>query len=132
MKTISLQNAKKLHEVAVKYGVELPESEYWYTKYNHDKFALMTLTEADERFKEDHTVDTLFSILATTDELLEWLPDGIDGKDFCLIKHENGYSVYYYFVNGDMVFTDFLSVASTPADALCLLAIKMIEKGIIN
>ena len=114
--TITLQNAKKLKEVADKYGVELPSSEYWYLTSTGQKLHWDNLPEY---CKEHETLDD--SVQAyTTDELLEWLPENT--TLISKIKDERidgGYMAIY---------KDVRELDIAPQDALCLLAISLIKK----
>ena len=139
--TISLKNAKKLKDVADKYGIKLPESKYiWegniagthtYTDANgKDKTAEYVIKE-DGGFclvdrANQHLLDELGFLTYTTNELLEFLPNRIDERYFSLQK---GKDIYYARYSTPSPYN---TEANTPQDALCLLAIKLIKKGIIK
>ena len=104
---INLENAKKLHEVAKENGVELPYSSRATTEFRYP--------------------------LYTTDELLEWLPAPFF-TNTRLEKHTDGndYNKSYYVAEYNSKELDVDCKADTSADALCLLAITLIDKKIIK
>ena len=126
--TISLENAKKLKEVAEEKGVTLPESEniHFLSKELEKKHYYNEHGQGYD-IPDGWTVNAY-----TTDELLKWLPETVlypnnpdIGLLFELTKDENNYQANY----GSGLF---YGEAETPADALCLLAIKLIKEGIIK
>jgi len=132
--TISLKNAKKLHEVADAKGVELPDSDkkhFYGESADSSKYGwLFTNTYKIDDIQKYQ--DWLLPAY-TTDELLEWLPavvinDRHEVFYFSIQKSDDEYAAGYSDGNpvGNTIF------ALTPADALCLLAIELISKNIIK
>ena len=126
MKTISLENAKKLHEVANKHDVKLPDSEYYYVLFGADKteWDIKTAFEVKQA-QYNNTYKAL-----TSDELLEWLDWSYKYGYLVLDKGRCDYMAGYIDMNGNYLLES--ERVKNPADALCLLAIKMMEKGIIK
>ena len=144
MKTISLENAKKLHEITKERGVKLPDSEYFVfddgdfgnkkhweeNDWKYGKCRTIKFYDEDEnKFDEEaNLIETYKAFL--TDELLEWL-----STEISIRKDTNGkFNVitYFYRDNSCKDRDWYYHEADTPADALCLLAIELIKKGIIK
>ncbi len=129
---INLKNAKKLYEVATKCGVKLPNSEWWHLTNARQIVHWGDLPEYCKEHK-----DTDDSIPAyTTDELLELMPFKIDDKYLLKLVKVDKYSYVsiYESVSGEKwkKMTTAGLRTDTPADALCLLAITLIDKKIIK
>ena len=141
---ISLENAKKLYEVAKKYVVELPESKWVWYKHPLRKWV--------KRFGNIITNENLgdeYIPAYTTDELLEWLPAYLEKEtegfviDEEIIKQKKSFNLnirktepyfycFYSRVSGEGEEFMVEEEAETPADALCKLATKLIEEGVIK
>ena len=141
-KVISLELAKKIYKVAKKYGVELPESEQkWW--FDGEGWGLTLLLP--EVLKEN---GCKYFPAYTADELLEWLPvsfklerqsHGYNSikKTISILKDTNGSNTYYIAFYTTTWHYGSLPESidgegKTPADALCKLAIKLIEEGVIK
>ena len=142
---ISLENAKKLYEVAKEKEVKLPQGKFcWKPDVFGNKDWVVAKYSKDSRFQD-------FPFAYTTDELLEWLPAFVTQKiedkiipdqyietNLHLVKTDGYYVAYYPEIkkrNGRFFkseFNLFGGADKTSADALCKLAIKLIEEGIIK
>ena len=149
MKTISLSNAKKLRNIAQKKGIELPYyngkefCEFYYlyvteektVNYNIDYFKKnkRILVSSDLLRTPEVTTPKDFIIPAyTIKELLEWLPAEIietGNQKLTLVKDRQDLYIATY-QNKEEV--SFLEVADTPEDALCLLALSLLESSLIK
>ena len=101
---MNLKTAKELKEVAEEFGVKLPKNTYWINK------------KALQFIKSDGDYPAY-----TTDELLEWLPTFIT-----IWKSDAGYSC------GEEYGKNHKIQHPTPSEALALLAIELIKKGVIK
>lgn len=133
--TISLNNAKKLYETAKKYGIELPKSKWLWIEYGNGLV---------DRFMFGEFVGKANSIYNayTTDELLEWLLKfeihglsmhvGFERQGDKLVPTTEIHSIA---INVDPnIRKSFLITAdgNNLSNSLCLLAIKLIEEGVIK
>ena len=108
--TISLQNAKKLYEVAEENGVTLPECE---------NFIPEDLTDSEG----SGVIYNLYS----TNELLEWLGDLTS-----VIHSVNQYVAVKEEIKEWLRIRIAKTFANTPQDALCLLAIELIKHKLVK
>jgi len=111
MNTITLKTAKKLYELAKEKGVKLPESEY-------------RVDEVTNIYAKDENTPVTTYKTYTTDELLEWLPEG---HTVSKIETKNGKKYVSTFSDLRIIFT---KRADIPAEALGLLAIELIKRGL--
>jgi len=133
---ISLKNVKKLYRIAKKYKVVLPVSEFAYmgnmiefiAKYETDGDYCGNATDfvlCDERSTKFNIECGLCGYYAhTTNELLEWLPTGTK-----IYKELRGKNIINYIAEYEKTQEWH---RSSFADALCLLAMKLIEAGVIK
>ena len=121
-KVITLDLAKQLAEAAEAHGVKLPKSEYVHVYYENRIWDICEKSFFDDR---RDWFDEWFNAYQT-DELLEWMPrTSTIGKP--LKKTDLFMAILAHSPKGeDEAFAD------TPCDALCRLAIDLVEKGIIT
>ena len=146
METITLQNSKALHAICKEKGVIMRESVKSHTKGRNFKITLLsdstynikkTIPAIKGGVWSDYVGDGFWSYKQypayTTNELLDWLPVYIDLPNgrydarLYFSKFDDGYTAYYQIGCAEW---DLPSKAPTPQDALCLLLIELIKKGI--
>ena len=113
--TILLENAKKLKEVAEKYGVKLPVC----FQKEEEKFSYSGIMGYKLSYEKVNLYDEY--------ELSNWIGGEITIKT--IIDKEGKTTYFAHRKEHNYVW---VAEANTPQGALCLLAIELIRKGIIK
>ena len=139
MKTVSYELALELKEVAEKHGVVLPESHWDWSKYSglDEEPILRESWGLNHKWMRNPVTEVWYPFESscsthTADELMDWLPNKIDGFEqitkFQVSKVNGEYFVFLIMFSSPEKGTS----SSTLADALAQMAIWLIENGYVK
>ena len=125
--TATLDNSKRLYELT---GWGDTQFRYEESKTVHSEPKIVVTTNKQY-------VAAIYTPAYDSDYLLEKLPAKInhDKEDYFLVLWPSGFAEpelwFAAYTDADYVDMPFLANTDTPADALCLLAIKLKEEGVM-